>query len=976
MFEPTDQPRVFGTHPGTDIPNSLVAGLTERSDDLSDTIIYVNTTRMQRRIQAALQNGPARILPSVRLITDLGIEGARAGIPAPVSTLRRRLELFPLVRKLIDSRPGIASRAAVADWADSLAKLLEEMSGEGVPLDALLGLDTAEHSGHWQNALTFLNILEPFLKSGDDALDPQARLRLIVSDLTTRWQDTPPQHPVIIAGSTGSRGVAHDFMTLVSRLPQGAVVLPGFDFAMPNATWSAMDDQMVAEDHPQFRFRAFLDTVGVSPSDVAVWGDAPPDPARNAVVSLALRPAPVTDQWRIDGPQLGDVQAATAGLTLVETDTPRQEAEVIALRLRDAAAKNQTAALVTPDRNLTRQVTAALDRWDLTPDDSAGVPLSLTASGRILRHTASLLGQTMTAEDLLVLLKHPLVHSGRGRGPHLMHARRLELKLRREGPPYLTGQDIKTWALAKAEAFPAAVPWATWLSDMIDALSGVTAATLTNMLTQHLEITAQLCAGSENEGSGKLWDERAGREARKAVDRLMEDADALEDVSLLDYRSLFDTVLADGTVRDPDAGDKRILIWGTLEARVGGADLVILGGLNDGIWPEAAKPDPWLNRQMRKDAGLLLPERRIGLSAHDFQLAMAAPEVWITRSKRSADAETVPSRWLNRLVNLMDGLPDQGGPDALAAARARGDQWLNWATALEQPVAKVALEQRPSPRPPLSARPRQLSVTQIKTLIRDPYAIYARHVLQLRGLDPLQANADAPLKGDIFHKILERFAQSGMSPDADDALDGLMALAREELNAKCPWPTVQLQWLCLFEAVAPLFLNAEIERRITLHRIITEGYGRQTIPAYDFELTARADRIDLQTDGQAKIYDYKTASTLPSSEQQLRFDKQLLLTAAMVEHGAFEGVPATKVSDAAFLSVHPNMKVTQAPLEKSPTTKTWEEFTALIGNWRDPTRGYSARMKIEKTENAGEYDTLARFGEWDDSAPVNPLDLT
>ena len=86
-----------------------------------------------------------------------------------------------------------------------------------------------------------------------------------------------------------------------------------------------------------------------------------------------------------EGPSLGSLTDATHDITLVETDTPRQEAEAIALKLREAAAANRKAALVTPDRNLTRQVAAALDRWNLVPDDSAGVPLAQTASGRLLR---------------------------------------------------------------------------------------------------------------------------------------------------------------------------------------------------------------------------------------------------------------------------------------------------------------------------------------------------------------------------------------------------------------------------------------------------------------------------------------------------------------------------------------------------------------------------------------------------------------
>ncbi|HBB82406.1 MAG TPA: hypothetical protein DC031_03815, partial [Sulfitobacter sp.] len=78
------------------------------------------------------------------------------------------------------------------------------------------------------------------------------------------WQDAPPQHPVILAGSTGSRGTTALLMEAVARLPQGAIILPGFDFEMPTAVWNELDQALLAEDHPQYRFRKLMNMLGVS----------------------------------------------------------------------------------------------------------------------------------------------------------------------------------------------------------------------------------------------------------------------------------------------------------------------------------------------------------------------------------------------------------------------------------------------------------------------------------------------------------------------------------------------------------------------------------------------------------------------------------------------------------------------------------------------------------------------------------------
>ena len=124
---------------------------------------------------------------------------------------------------------------------------------------------------------------------------------------------------------------------------------------------------------------------------------------------------------------------------------------------------------------------------------------------------------------------------------------------------------------------------------------------------------------------------------------------------------------------------------------------------------------------MRKEAGLLSPERRIGLSAHDYQQAVCSSSVLITRSTKDNEAETIPSRWLNRLLNLLNGLSGNNGPEAIEKMKGRGTKWLDWAneTKIFTP-SKPA--KRPSPKPPKNTRPKKLSVTEIKTLIRDPYA--------------------------------------------------------------------------------------------------------------------------------------------------------------------------------------------------------------------------------------------------------------
>ncbi len=977
MFEPHQGPRVFGVPLGLDFSTSLHDGLRQYFESMSPTDvarveIYVNTRRMQRRLTTLFHKGNALLLPRIRLVTDLANDSIEHALPPAISPLRRRLEMAQLVKGLLETDPTLASQDSAIDLAESLVALMNEMQGEGVPPETIANLDVSDQSGHWERALEFIKLVQPFFEDGQ--LDGEGRQRSVVESLIARWVENPPSHPVIVAGSTGSRGATSLFMQAVAKLPQGAVILPGFDCDMPSKVWDMMEQKTGAEDHPQYRFKAFCEALNLHPIDTKTWGaSADINSARTRLVSLSLRPAPVTHQWINDGPDLDNLALATQGITMIEAATPRAEADAIAVRLRQAIEDNQTAALISPDRMLTRQVTAALDRWGITPDDSAGLPLQLTAPGRFLRHIADLFCEQLDAEQLLVLLRHPLSHSDRpDRGDHAFRTNALELHLRRYGPPFPTSQSLTDWAKEKPDEQQG---WVNWIGSVLIDLQDDTQRPLADHVARHFDVAERLAGGPNADEAGGLWKKAAGREALRVMSELRSHADAGGEMSAREYRRLVNSILAAAEVRDRDAGHPQVLIWGTLEARVQSAELVVLAGLNEGTWPEAPTPDPWLNRPMRKQAGLLLPERRIGLSAHDYQQAVCAREVVLSRSVRSDEAETVPSRWVNRLTNLLGGLVDQGGPECLDAMRERGRHWLSLAANIAAPKIQLDPAPRPSPCPPTDARPQQLSVTQIKTLIRDPYAIYARKILGLNALDSLSHTPDAPLRGTIVHKILERFVREKIDPSSPGALASLLSLASETLANQCPWPAVRALWYARIASFAPHFLEKEAKRRAISTNFGTEMYGELALTNLPFKLTGTADRIDMSDDGEALIYDYKTGKA-PSPAQQKHFDKQLLLEAAMVERGAFKAVGRIRTKAAVYIGLGSDLRDQPAPLKDEPTEETWSRFEGLIAKWMDPAKGYTSRSANETLAFEGNYDHLARYGEWDETIDATPQDLS
>lgn len=919
---------------------------------------------MQRRLQELFQQRGPGFLPKIYLIAEVGQTTSPSQSPDASKALTFKLELVELIRNVMNRIDGFGAENAAFDLSQSLYDLFVEMQREGVDPDDIDDLDMRDHAAYWARSKAVLQVI----KSGflpERGHDIVARQRRQIETYLKTWRTTPPTDPILVAGSTGSHGTTRLFMEAVARLPQGAVIFPGFDDQMPSSVWSQLDDPRTGEDHPQFRFRKLANILQVPMEGISPWTKAKPhSQTRNALISLALRPAPVTHAWLNEGPKLTEVETACAPVTWLEARDPAQEATAIALRLRKAVEDGQTAAVITPDRTLTRQIAANLNRWDIEPDDSAGIPLELTATGRMIRQTAAILGSELDPVQFLTLLKQPMVNNAM-RSDHLRHSRDLEIEVLRGGPPQPNRRHFEAWASARNDSAEK-LPWITWILDCLDPLMGAGSMPLTQLIDLHLRQSERLAAGLGTTDLSALWQRAPGEAAHHALSALRDAARDDMSLSLRDYRALIDNTLKANPVRDPVRAHPGVMIWGTLEARVQGADLVILAGLNDGSWPEIPTPDPWLNRQMRDTLGLLLPERNIGLAAHDFQQAIAAREIWLTRSLRSSEAETVPSRWLNRLRNLLTGL--ENGRDAYRSMTERAQSWLAWSDQLDRPATRVPQQPRPAPQPPIAARPKSLSVTRIETLIRDPYAIYARYILKLKPLESLQPDPDAALRGQVIHTILERFTNETKDALPPDALDLITRTTDETLERDVPWPATRTVWRAQLETRWPRFLTDEAARRARAHPLVTEAELRCRLELPEFTLLGRADRIDVTPEGSAIIYDYKTGE-LPTKSVVEKFNRQLPLLALALSRGRLEPHGAFEVSEVGYIGLGHDLPAWSLLQDEAEIAQTQDEFVRLMAAYTVRAQGYVARRAVFSTAFQRDYDHLSRYGEWNESDP-------
>ena len=454
--------------------------------------------------------------------------------------------------------------------------------------------------------------------------------------------------------------------------------------------------------------------------------------------------------------------------------------------------------------------------------------------------------------------------------------------------------------------------------------------------------------------------------AKKIIAKISAVASSAPLMSSFDYNRTVNAIFSDHEVRNSHISHNNIFIWGTLEARGNGADLLILGSLNEGIWPAQPDPDQWMNRKMRKDAGLLLPERRIGLAAHDFQQAVGAKEVWITRSKRNSESETTPSRWLSRLINLLEGLNSNGGKLALDNMRIRGAQHLSLINELEK-TRQITKPCRPEPVPPVKVRPKKLSVTEIKTLIRDPYSIYVRHILKIEPLERLDKFSAYALRGIVYHSIFEKFMMSWhRDADLDQHIEKLEKTASEVIKVSTSNKILQKFWMKGINDISLSFINDELKRHEEATPIAFEQSGKLIIKDINFEISGKVDRVDLMKNGAAIIYDYKSG-TLPSLKQQVSFDKQLYLLSLILQKGGFKGITNVEIETACFVPIKPNAKEVQIPTHLESLEEFELKLGKLLSAYLNPVIGFKARRALFLKEDYSPYDQISRYGEWDTS---------
>ncbi len=984
------------------IDGRLVAGFDARTNParLAQATLYLPTRRagrMAREIFLDQLNADAAVLPRIVALGDIDEDelafaeeseqyggAAPLDIPPKLGELDRRLTLARLVaawaKSPVSAPLVVGGPASTLALAGDLARLMDDMVTRGVGWEALDGLVPDQLDKYWQHSLEFLQIARqawPAHLAEIQRIEPADRRDRLIDAEAARLT-AHHDGPVIAAGSTGSMPATAKFLRAVAALPQGAVVLPGLDIDLDDDAWQLIGGVRNAQgkfttppasNHPQFAMHALLEKFGIKRGDVEILGNPAPH-GRDVLVSEAMRPSNATAQWhrRLGQPDIVEkISRGMTNLAVIEAANAEMEALAIAVAMREARHLNKSAALVTPDRALARRVTAALGRWNLEFDDSGGDALMDTSAGIFARLAAEAAAKQLEPPTLLALLKHPLCLLGGTPGAFKGAVATLELALLRGTRPQagssglareferFRGELVKLRAGETSSLHPSE-PRTRLGGEELDRAG------------QLIELLQKALSPLESLSSSKPYDfaeiAQRHREVLMALSRdpheiaiTFEDppgsalAAAFDDllgkqtqsglmVQLGDYPEVFQTAFGDRTVRRPESATSHLHIYGQLEARLTQSDRVILGGLVEGVWPPAPRTDPWLSRPMRHELGLDLPERRIGLAAHDFAQLLGTGDVILSHAAKVGGSPAVASRFLHRLEAV-------AGEARWQAAKAAGEKYARFADELDRPD-KVEPIPQPAPTPPRETRPLKLSVTAIEDWLRDPYTIYAKYILRLAPLDPVDMPLSAADRGSAIHEALGEFTKTFSTTLPDDPARALRGIGEKYFAPLMERPEARALWWPRFLRIAAWFSDWEIARRGDVSTIVAEIRGEIPIRLDNertFVLSARADRIERRQDGTFAILDYKTGQPPTGKQVRMGLSPQLTLEAAILREGGFEGIPADSlVGELVYVRLSGNNPPGE---QKSNETQAYTSLN--LSMW---------------SNRYGNYDDLARIKEW------------
>ncbi|MFT6083501.1 MAG: ATP-dependent helicase/nuclease subunit B [Alphaproteobacteria bacterium] len=1009
----TDIPNFYNIPAGIAFSHCLAQGIMQQYGDQPELFakmtIFVPSKPSIKTLRDAflkVNHGKVLLLPKIRALGEMLedemvlLSNLELSQQKPINNNVRHLALTRLIIDTFKNlkKPEIPYQEAVS-LASSLLELIDSLNSERVSSKALHKIDVADYDENWQKNLEIAHIvtdLWPDYLAKHIYSDPIVYRNIMLNYLTEFWTHNPTNNPVIVAGSTGLLPASADFIKLIAHAPNGCVVLAGLDTTLTQA-----DIADLRPDHPQHDLYKLIHSAGGTADKVQNWHSTQQfltdaHIQRQKLCHEIMRPSGTAEAWFNINDRLSssDIKVATDQIKIIQADNDRKEASAIALIIREAMeTPHKTVALITPSRILVQRVKAMLSRWKIIPHDMAGTLLSDLPQGVYCNLICDVLKNNFAPIPLLALLKHSFTNGGRGKGQFKAQIYRFEKQILRGVVPQKGLISYRNRLVQKRtnyEAYPdhdatqldyyrQSITLIDYLERIFTPLTSLDDTTnMADFISAFTDLIAELTPTDTHNCEAVFWGNDAGRSTENLLGSLVHNSGLLGEMPKQAIYRHLKSFLSTVNVRQNFGYNPQIMIWGTSDARLKQADIVIMSGLTEGSWPIAPNTGIWLSRPMRQQLNLPSPEHRIGIAAHDFVQAFCSATVFLTHSTESNGSPNIPSRWLIRLKNILKGLSESG--DILK--NIHNTSYLSWVDRLDATHFLPQPATRPAPMPPLKARPKMLSVTEAEKWLRDPYAIYGKYILNLRKLRDIDQELDPSEKGTIIHQLFYDFVaqtKQGFDGKPHEIMDHLLDNLTQTLKDR---PILYTFWGQRLRFIGKHFVDFEIERRKHLKPVILEDKGEISFATSqgNFTLKARCDRIDVTDQNEAIIVDYKSSAGSAHSYEQMKngLAPQLPLQAMMIQQGGFG--KAYALAGANYIIVHdtkiPPFEVRDMkPKSNKKSNEVEPNFSELVGHifndfklwvekYNDINTAYTSRRLPQYLKYDGDYDLLARVKEW------------
>jgi ATP-dependent helicase/nuclease subunit B len=924
--------------------------------ELAQTLIILPTVRAIRSLKEAFTRQSKKKSFLLPRITSLYETNAfdKTIEKTPLSPMQH---LF-LLAKLVGARQKGMTSLQILSLARSLSDFLNEFYQYEIDFDVLETLAPEQFAEHWQQTLNFLDIVKtywPEILKEKNRPDPQAYKIKVLRSLLQEWQETPPSFPVVMAGFTGGLPVVRDLIAFCSNFDKGLVVLDGLMTSLDEEYWKAIEPT-----HPQYDLKLLLNNLRLKPDQIrplpvsSEFQCSPELEQRRRLIYEAMRPTETLQAWATFQSEKTEcpVSDALKDVELYTYETMEKEALGIAIRLREVLnTTDKTAALVTTDTNLSKRVIAQMKRWGILLDDSAGTPFNRLPVGTFLTLLAKAASNQSSYGALLALLKHPLATDKMGLTDFRQKVHHWEKEKRKNAKETA---DFSLNSSAELESF--------------FNLFKEEKQPFYLLLQKHLQAAEALAQSKDKTGSERLWGGEYGKSVSVFLTQLEQDGKLLGDIPTAEYPALFESLIGELSLRPKYGMHPQLDILGPIEARLQNPDIMIIGEVNEDIWPKETPVNPWMSRPMRVMCALPSLEEKTGLLAHDFVHSFMTKKVIMTRAVKKAGTQTLPSRWLLRLQTVLKagGFSWQEKTDDLLSFMDKADSYVPWP--------------KPAPTPPVESRPTSFSATGIERLKKDPYAIYAEHILHLKKLEELDTPAGYREYGNAVHRAVQIFTSL---PEKEQTLDRLLALGQQEMEKEHFDSFFKTFFANRFNKTAAWFVQQQEQRLPFIQKTLSEIKGTIEIKndsGQVWNLNARADRIDiLNTPKNAVLLiDYKTGYVPSIDEVYYGYAPQLTLEALIAQQGGFEELqslprPLTLQNPEYWKLSNKETggKITQSVANSKKQYKFDEVMDLTLKGLKNLMQWYSyedtpyeVRPNPKYVPSYSDYEALERLGEW------------